>query len=317
MNRIAAFALATLVGATASGALAKDVAGSKDHPLVGRYQGSEIIFYRSADFDAERLLDRPMNLKIGDKLAADNSREVEGRVFRIRYSAPKDRSTLEIVRNYEESLKSKGFQPLYTCSNEACLDGQTSFFRFGAAVDDNGQNFRYQKTIRYVLAKLERPQGDVYAAVLVGDAAEPSVRVTVVETKPMQGGQITFVDASAMEKSISMTGRVALYGIQFDYDKAEIKPESKPTLDEIAKFMKANPSINLIVAGHTDNQGGFDYNIDLSRRRAAAVVQALAGQRGIAAGRLAPFGAGMAAPVASNDDEAGRAKNRRVELVKR
>ncbi|MCA0399860.1 MAG: DUF4892 domain-containing protein [Proteobacteria bacterium] len=298
--------------------LAKDVAGSKDHPLVGRYQGSEIISYKVADFDAERVLDRPMDIKTAnDKLNADNSRELEGRVFRIRYVAPKDRSTLEIIRNYEESLKSKGFQIVFSCANQQCIGGSESYFRFGAAVDDMSQNFRYQKSVRYLLGKLERPEGDVYAAILVGESREPTVRVTAVELKPMQAGQIAFVDASQMEKAISATGRVALYGIHFDTDKADIKPESKPTLDEMAKFLKANPSLNVIVAGHTDSQGGFDYNIDLSRRRAASVVQALAGQYGIAPARLAPFGAGMAAPVAVNDNEAGRAKNRRVELVKR
>ena len=115
--------------------LAKDVAGSKDHPLVGRYQGSEIISYKVADFDAERVLDRPMDIKTAnDKLNADNSRELEGRVFRIRYVAPKDRSTLEIIRNYEESLKAKGFVPLYSCANESCFKGTGSPDRVDALV---------------------------------------------------------------------------------------------------------------------------------------------------------------------------------------
>lgn len=306
-----------VVGATLLAAvlptMAKDVAGSKDHPLIGRYQGSEIISYKMADFDAERLLDRPLDIKTaGDKLNADNSRELEGRVFRIRYSAPKDRSSLEIIRNYEDSMKAKGFQVLFSCANEKCINDAHSYYRFGAAVDDMSQNFRYQKGIRYFLGKLERPEGDVYAGILVGEGSEPTVRVTAVEMKPMQGGQIAFVDASAMEKSIAATGRVALYGIHFDTDRADIKPESKPTLDEMAKFLKANPTLNVIVAGHTDNQGAFDYNIDLSRRRAASLVQALSGQYGIAPQRLTPFGAGMASPVAVNDNDAGRAKNRRV-----
>lgn len=300
------------------GAGAKDVAGSRDHPLVGRYTGSEIQSYKMSDFDEQRLLNKPLDVRaVGEKLTDDNSLVVEGKVFRIRYIVPKDRSGLEVFRNYEGALAAKGFQTVFSCANQQCTGGVDSFYRLGSALDDPGANFRYQKSVRYILGKLTRPEGDVYAGVLVGEATEPVVRVSVVEMKPMQDGRITFIDASAMEKAIGVAGRVALYGIQFDYDKADIKPESKPTMDEIVKFLRANPRMSIIVAGHTDNQGAFDYNIDLSRRRAAAVVTALVRQGGISPERLTAFGAGMAAPVAINDDEAGRAKNRRVELVKR
>jgi OOP family OmpA-OmpF porin len=214
-------------------------------------------------------------------------------------------------------LKAKGFEIVFSCGNEACLSGDNSFYRLSATVDDNQVNYRYAKGVRYLLARLSRPQGDVFAGVMVGDSSTPIVKVTAVELKPIEMGKIAFIDASAMEKAIAASGRVALYGIQFDTDKTDIKPESAPTLAEIAKFLKASPSISLIVTGHTDNQGAFDYNVDLSRRRAAAVIAHLVKNGGVAQARLTPFGAGMAAPVAVNDDEAGRAKNRRVELVKR
>ena len=81
--------------------------------------------------------------------------------------------------------------------------------------------------------------------------------------------------------------------------------------------MEEKPDLKLIVAGHTDNEGAFDYNVDLSSRRAKAVVAALTKDYGVSADRLTPFGDGMSAPVASNADESGRAKNRRVELVQR
>jgi len=100
-------------------------------------------------------------------------------------------------------------------------------------------------------------------------------------------------------------------------NKDAVKAESQPTLAEIAKLLKSNPSLRLHVVGHTDNQGKSDYNLDLSRRRAASVVAELTGKQGIAANRLDSFGCGMYSPVASNDAEEGRAKNRRVELVQR
>jgi outer membrane protein OmpA-like peptidoglycan-associated protein len=87
-------------------------------------------------------------------------------------------------------------------------------------------------------------------------------------------------------------------------------------MQEIGKLLSANTQLKVHVVGHTDNQGRSDYNVDLSRRRAANVVRELTSKYGIAADRLDSFGCGMYAPVASNDADEGRAKNRRVELVK-
>ena len=122
--------------------------------------------------------------------------------------------------------------------------------------------------------------------------------------------------AEQMASEIAKSGRVALYGIHFDFNKTDIKPESAGTLDEIAKYLKGNQAVELLVAGHTDNVGGFEFNRDLSQRRAKAVVDALISKYGIAAGRLVPFGVSFAAPMAPNETEDGRAKNRRVELVR-
>ncbi|HWU63210.1 MAG TPA: DUF4892 domain-containing protein [Ensifer sp.] len=298
---------------------AKDIAGSKDHPLVGRYAGSEIFTYKVEDFREQRFLKTALDLKAdGEALTEANSIKVEGKVTDIRYNAPKDRSSLEIMRNYEESLRSKGFETVFSCANETCFKGKASTFRLAFAAGDALTGSRYDNGVRYLLAKVTKPEGETYAAIYLGDnKMGPLVHVIVADLKPMQGDQIAFVDAGAMAKSIAANGRVALYGIQFDFDKADIKPESRPTLDEIGKFLKANADIALVVTGHTDAKGGFDYNVDLSKRRAQAVAVDLAQHYGIAAARLTPFGAGMSSPVASNDEEAGRAKNRRVELVKR
>jgi len=94
-----------------------------------------------------------------------------------------------------------------------------------------------------------------------------------------------------------------------------VKPDSAATMQEIVKMLKLDPNLKLYVVGHTDNVGGLAANVDLSKRRATAVVQALVSQYGVSAARLDAFGAGPYAPVASNDTEASRALNRRVELV--
>jgi OOP family OmpA-OmpF porin len=109
---------------------------------------------------------------------------------------------------------------------------------------------------------------------------------------------------------------VAVYGINFDTGKSAIKPESAQAIGEIAKLLTADPSLKLFVVGHTDNVGGVDSNIKLSQDRAEAVLQTLVRDHAIAPARLRASGCGPFAPVASNDTEEGRAKNRRVELVK-
>jgi OOP family OmpA-OmpF porin len=127
--------------------------------------------------------------------------------------------------------------------------------------------------------------------------------------------KMAFVNSDDMNQSIHDSGKVALYGLYFDTDKDAIKPESQPTLAEIAKLLNSQPALRLRVVGHTDNQGKTDYNLDLRRRRAASVQRELSGKYSVSAGRLDTFGCGAYSPIASNEVEAGRAKNRRVELV--
>lgn len=127
--------------------------------------------------------------------------------------------------------------------------------------------------------------------------------------------KMTFVSAEEMSKSLADTGKVILEGLYFDTDKDTVRPDSQPMIEEIAKLLKATPQLKVRVVGHTDNQGASDYNLDLSRRRTASVLRELTSKHAIAADRLDSFGCGPYAPVASNNSEEGRARNRRVELV--
>jgi outer membrane protein OmpA-like peptidoglycan-associated protein len=122
-------------------------------------------------------------------------------------------------------------------------------------------------------------------------------------------------NADAFGKDIKSTGHAAVYGIHFDTGKSEVKPESQPALQEVAKLLSSDPSLKLLVVGHTDSVGQLEANMKLSLARAEAVVQALVKNHGIAPGRLQAQGAGPIAPVTTNRTEEGRAKNRRVELV--
>jgi outer membrane protein OmpA-like peptidoglycan-associated protein len=122
--------------------------------------------------------------------------------------------------------------------------------------------------------------------------------------------------ADALSSGLAATGHSVVNGILFDTGKAEVKPESAAALQEVVKLLKQNAKLKVYVVGHTDNVGALAANMDLSRRRAAAVVQTLTAQYGVAADRLQAYGDGPYAPLASNDSDDGRALNRRVELVK-
>jgi outer membrane protein OmpA-like peptidoglycan-associated protein len=123
-------------------------------------------------------------------------------------------------------------------------------------------------------------------------------------------------NAEAFSNNIKATGHAAIYGIHFDTGKSVIKPESDAALAEIVKLLNGDANLKVNVVGHTDSVGGIESNMKLSQDRANAVVQALIGKHGIEANRLKAYGVGPLSPVASNDTEEGKAKNRRVELVK-
>jgi outer membrane protein OmpA-like peptidoglycan-associated protein len=178
---------------------------------------------------------------------------------------------------------------------------------------------------RYTAAEL--PQSSAHVSVLAYTIVAPDRHdaclafngrtvavVDIIETKDRENKMVT-VDAGEMAKSIDTTGRVALYGIYFDFNKADVKPESDSTLSQIAALLKQNAGLKILVVGHTDNVGSFSFNMDLSQRRAAAVVAVLTTRFSVAKERLTPVGVSFASPVAPNKTDEGRAKNRRVELV--
>lgn len=310
---VGVIALCVLLAGAAQAA--GDVEGSADHPLVSRYEGARITKYDAREFDEYKLLTgRVGGGSDGSPLA------LEGRVTKIRYEIDKTRSTLEVFRNYETALQDAGFEELFSCKNREC--GGRDFNHAVIPYDIlMSENFKDQ---RYVAAKLTRPEGTAYVALYIVKAYSIGgprknnvyVQLDIVETTDMETDKVT-VDADAIGKGLDGEGHVAVYGIYFDTDSARVKPESGATLKEIARLMRARPDLHLLVVGHTDNRGTLEYNLDLSRRRAAAVVAALAADHGIDAARLTPAGVGFLAPVASNDSDKGRAANRRVELVAR
>lgn len=311
-----------LLGASAG--FAQDIDGAKDHPLVGRYDGSTAVYYKQSDFDEAALLQAPHDyyalFQKGEQedRSGDDWLKLEGQVTQIRYQGPDGRSSLEVYKNFEAALAKKGFKTQYACADSKCLLGTLKDnYLLGQQVDPtNGNSGAYNDHARYMLTKLEGDQGTTYAAILVSEAGpQITTFVHVVDTKPMEGDKIAVTSSDDMRAAIKAKGSVDIYGILFDFDQDSLKPESKETLDQIALLMKDDDKLKLEIVGHTDNKGTADYNLDLSKRRAANVVAALVTDYKVAADRLSASGAGATKPVDSNDTDDGRAKNRRVELI--
>jgi len=166
---------------------------------------------------------------------------------------------------------------------------------------------------RVVLARVEKAGAKTWVqASAFNDGA--GYELVIVESKAME--QEIVADAAALKAGLAAEGRVAVYGIHFDTNKATGKPESAPALEQITRLLQQDPKLQVFVVGHTDGVGTLEANLKLSSERAAAVVAALV-SRGVGAARLKPTGVGPYSPVASNRTEEGRAKNRRVELVDR
>ena len=330
----------TVTTLCASAAVA-DVRGSQDHPLIKRYEGSVILTYSKKDFDEYTLPIGPAE-GLSSNTRITRSAQLEGGLTRITYLAPEGRSTLEVFRNFETELKAAGYTVLFSGAGES-LGGNFAYasgFKdvhlpgIGHAslfVLDTGDH-------RFLAARQRRAEGEVHVALYIGAIPSHMVnfisidpekttgthpaggqvvyQIDVVVSKPMDAGMVT-VAAGDMAAGIASTGSVALYGILFDTNSAEIKPASTSTLQEIAKLLKNQPGLKLLVVGHTDSVGSFEANQDLSQRRAASVVRTLTTVHGVEAARLVPVGVSFAAPIAPNKTEEGRARNRRVQLVER
>ena len=251
-----------------------DASGCKDDPLFPvrmpnyRIDRCETKAFDRFEFPMARGLKEP----------------VEGEFILIQYavdSRENDRSGLEVVRNYENALKSIGGQT-------RASDPQR--WLTGSVVAGGKEAWVY----------VEKGNGRIWLRIVRKEAME----------------QIVVADAEALAGGLAANGHVTVEGIYFDTGKSDLKPESAEAIQQIAALLSGDPALSLFVVGHTDTVGSVESNLKLSQDRAQAVIQALVSQHGVAATRLRAFGNGPFAPVASNGSEEGRALNRRVELVK-
>ncbi|MEO8057451.1 MAG: OmpA family protein [Burkholderiales bacterium] len=261
-----------------------DAPRSKDHPLLTRYPGSHIVEY-AKNFNA-------VDFAVARGADGNPSRQrVEGDTTNIVYfhnNADKQPSALQLIRNYQNAVKSIGGEVVYERLPRDNDGGETTL-----RVTTGGK--------------------DVWVLVEPGIFSAPtqSYRVAVVEVAAMQ----QVVSANKMLDEINKNGFIALY-VNFDSGKADLKPDAQATVREIVAMLKASPALKIAIEGHTDNVGAAAANKALSESRARSVMNAVVAG-GVAASRLAAAGFGAERPIADNRGEEGRAKNRRVELVKK
>lgn len=306
----------TEVGAT-------DVPGAHDHPLVTRFAGSSIIGYQQSPYDKAVLPLGPLKPGTSDQFTASDI--AEGRITRIAYEAPAGKSVIEVYRNFAQALAKAGFKTRFECAGQTCGNGADFSDRVIQPLLEPMRARNAMSNVLYAVggdmhqltARLDRPEGRVDVALLVAQADEgrpTGILLQIVEAQAMATGQVN-VDAKAMSQGLSRQGHIALYGIHFATDSADLTADSDATLGQMAQLLKDEATLKVFIVGHTDDTGDLNHNLALSQKRAESVVKVLTTRYGIAAQRVAAKGVASYAPVASNRDEAGRAQNRRVELV--
>ena len=264
-------------------AVAQTLPGPKDHPLLTRYPKSHIVEYEK-NFNS-------VEFAIGTKGGEPERKAVEGDATIITYfhnSVDDQPSALQVIRNYQGAIKSIGGEVVYERLPKEGDGGETTL-------------------------KVTTGGKEVWVRVEVGIFSAPtqSYKLWIVEVAAMQ----QVVSANKLLDELNKNGFIALY-INFDTGKWELKADGKATVAEIAKMLKAAPTLSIGIEGHTDNVGQALANKTLSEKRAQSVMAAVVGA-GIDAKRLTAAGFGQERPVADNRSEEGRAKNRRVELVKK
>lgn len=265
------------------GVAQEDVAGSADHPMLSRYPNSRITEYEK-NYNA---VEMPVAGAAG---ARPKKETIEGQVTRIRYfhnNPDSQPSALQVLRNYQNAVKSIG--------------GKVVFERLPRPNDGGETVMTAQFGGKEVWVRI-RPE--------IFSAPTQSYVVTVVEREGMEQA----VTAARLLEDLNRQGFATLY-LNFDTNRWEIRQQDQAALDEVAGALKQSPSMRIRIEGHTDNVGQPEANKALSEKRARSVMEALVA-RGVPAGRMTAAGFGQEKPIADNRTEEGRAKNRRVEMVK-
>jgi outer membrane protein OmpA-like peptidoglycan-associated protein len=311
--------IAIMISANLFAQRTSDIEGSKDYPLVSRFEGSIIEYYKETKWDSYKL---PV---YEDNITEPNYKkpiELEGKIIRIQYSVSSDNNPAYVMKNFEKAFKSNNYKILLEGRPGNGIEEGPAGFNgdfYGSQKGLNLNKFRYayeptgdgDKAI--IIAKTNSNGKAIYIVEVIGGFANTTlITQDIIEVEEAETGKVTTV---AINKAITSNGHIAIYDIHFDTGKSEIKSESKKALQNIAKYLNAHSDKKYIIVGHTDNVGDFEANLKLSKERADAVKNELVSKYSVKAEQLIAYGDGQTAPVTTNATKEGRAKNRRVEIV--
>jgi len=314
--------LALLVTSNVFAQRTEDIDGSKDYPTISRFEGAVIEFYKETKWGSYKL---PVN----DKGIVDwgNPKALEGKVTRIQYTVSKDNNSDFVLHNYKAAFKQSGYDILIAIANEELgvsdrphqwteMYYVAGGYYNGIGNEKFGLGFQWPSWNNnqcFIVAKGHENDKDIYAIVFaIVDANYTLITQDIIEVEAVETGAVTVDNIS---EDITKKGHIAIYDIHFETGKSMIKPESAEALKTIADYIVAHSEKKFYIVGHTDNTGDFSANQSLSEERAKSVMNDLLTNYSVNTEQLGAYGVSSLAPVASNQTDEGKAKNRRVEIV--
>ncbi|MFV0475711.1 MAG: OmpA family protein [Pikeienuella sp.] len=303
-------------------ALVFSVAGARGEeqeftPEFGALEGAELTHTLSRSFDAYKLPTGRFTRE------AQPAQVIEGAVREFVYRLEGETSTLEAVRNYQRRFAELGYQTLFECAGEECGGFDFRFntylveppamrfdladFRF-LAVEDAAKG-------RGASVIASRQGGRLFVQIVAVEGESAPEKMTAAGEAPPPAAKPGLARLYALVRRLTEDGHAALDDVAFEAGSARLTAASEPVLAQVAEVLRERPDLKFLVIGHTDNQGGYEQNMALSRQRAESVAARLAAAEGVAPAQVTPHGVGYLSPRASNATAEGRAANRRVELV--
>lgn len=315
-----------------------NVSGSKNHALISSYKNSCIVAYNESKFDQVTFPMAKITIKNTEKKLT-----AEGKVIDIinGINNTENATVLEVQRNYEQALKSGGFKILHSAFGRKAITQRKNIHdtypQFGSVDFMNNIQILKNKNFRFAFSSHNSSQNNDYAyflatgkkgntkytlalSIMYNRTSQKElnghifVQAKIVEAQAMDTDQVS---ASSIDEKIKNEGKEVFHNILFDFGSDKLTTASYTIIETLSQYLKANPSQQYYIVGHTDNVGTLAANQTLSEKRARAVLNALVKKHGIKPNQLSAHGVGQLSPLAINTSKKGRELNRRVEVVLR
>ena len=298
----------------------EDIKGANDNPLISRFVGSFIKYSNTVTWNTYILPVSKIRNEGGSK-NWEKKLKLEGEVNRIQYVTTKENTTSLVYLNYVNALKKSNWNILFKGLDDNELGNESyewSYYLFGDEGYQLSSKFGSKFNLwgsehAYIAAKFVEADTSYYSSIYIIEKDDQIIiNQDIIK---IANPDLDLVTAKIMTEKIIENGHVILDGIYFDTGKFVILDKSNDALKNTAEYLNANKNKNFFVVGHTDNVGKFQLNMILSENRAKAVLIKLISDYGVNPDQIKAYGLANLSPMISNKSEAGKAKNRRVEIV--